>query len=219
MNSARKRSFLALAGLACGVAGAPIGCRAPQPEVPFGQWSGQGTVAYVSWDTSDASDKKSGGTTIVRRYPTHLRIRPGKLEGREVIEMEILSERGPLPDLEERTHLQMALFESKRPSSQVTLYRLAGWQFNPDFDDPLKWDKHGTPLSASAIADDRGVTVLIQYMENYVDTLRFEGGAVHKFGVLSSEEGGIVHWSEVLGKTDAGDGPWERVHSASPTSK
>ena len=77
--------------------------------IPFGEWSGRGMFVYETWESGKEAE------SIHRSYPTRLSIRPLSLDAEEGVELEIVSERGELPELEgDRTHLKVALVEAKR---------------------------------------------------------------------------------------------------------
>jgi hypothetical protein len=210
VNNRRFPFRFPLASLAGVIAALAVGCQAPGPEIPLGHWSGDGTVIYDAWNAPEMPQADSHGGTIIRHYPTHLRVWPGTLDGREVIMLEVLSQRDRLPKLGDRTYLRVALVETARPTPNVTLYRVVAWLFNPKPDQPLTWDDNGPPHSASAIERDGRVTVQIQYMDNFADTLRFEGNTVYKSGVLFRKHEGLVHWSERLRPSSERDGLWPR---------
>lgn len=181
------------------IAWAP-GCASPGPrgELPFGEWAGRGTFVYERWVQDDQTDQHAEPQTIHRDYPTTLSIRPRQLDGREVIEMEILSERGQLEDLGDKTHLKLALVPGKRVSDHAVLYRGVDMLFNPKPDDKLSYEDHGPHYDASCITAG-GTTVLhIHYTDNCLDTIRFRGNSVEKSGILINKDSGLIHWFEHL---------------------
>lgn len=193
-DSARQR-FLVIGVVVLAILPA-VGCRALGPQIPVGYWAGEGTVVYTAW--GDSQNEAVIDQTTVQRYPTDLRIGRDQLDGRDVLVMEILSERRHLPKLDDETHLRVALQEVGRPTPEVTLYRVVAWQFNPKPNQALAWEEGRPPVSASAIQSEHGVTVEIRYMERFVDTLYFEGNQARKSGVVFSEAEGFAHWSEKL---------------------
>jgi len=188
-------AWLALVGLVlC------MGCAAggPKGEIPVGQWAGQGTFVYECWKPANADAKVARPQSIHRHYPTSLTIRPGRLAGREIIELQIHSERGPLPELGDKTHLKVALLKVKRVSDSATLYRLVGLLFNPKPNETLCFDDSAPPLAASCTTAN-GITILqIQYADNFIDILRFRGHHVEKSGLWFSQKDGMLHWREDL---------------------
>lgn len=181
-----------------------MGCAAggPKGEIPVGQWTGQGTFVYEYWKPADADAKVAKPQSIHRHYPTSLTIGPGRLAGREVIELQILSERGPLPKLGDKTHLKVALLKAKRVSDTTTLYRVVGLLFNPKPNETLRFNDSAPPFGASCTTVN-GTTVLqIQYADNFVDTLRFRGYRVEKSGCAFNLNEAMAHWSEDLVRKD-----------------
>lgn len=172
------------------------GCEAPGPrgEIPLGMWSGEGVFVYEHWK-AEAGEQAS----IRREYLTSLVLWPVKIDGQKVIQMEIRSERGPVPELEgNSTHLKAALARVRRVSETTVLYRLVAFQVNPEPDEKLSFDDDAPPVAASCTTRD-GVTVLqIQYTDNFVDTFRFEGDRLEKTGVFFNLNEGLIHWVEHL---------------------
>ena len=182
----------------CGACAAP----GPRGEIPLGQWSGEGVFVYEEWGSGGEQGGAPGGRSIHRSYPASLSIRPGLLEGHEIIEMEIRSQRGGLPDLGDETHLKVALVQAKRVSDSTVLYRPVGLasNFEPGLGDELSlsFDDDSPPFGASCISMN-GTTVLqIRYTHNFVDTIRFQGDQVEKCGVYFDADEGLVHWCEHL---------------------
>ncbi len=175
-----------------------VGCQTTQPEIPLGHWSGHGSVVYKSWDGGQNSAPPTNQKTLTQYYSTTLDITRTTLDGHDVLHLEIISDRKPLPKLGNRTQLRAVLTAAVRPTPKVTLYRVVDWQFNPDPDQQLAWRASGPPFTASAIADDAGLTVQIHYADNFVDVLRFAGSRLHKSGMLYDKQQGLVHWSERL---------------------
>jgi hypothetical protein len=174
-----------------------VGCATtgPQGEIPFGEWSGHGKFVYETWE-SDKDPKSIHGD-----YSTRLSVRPRTVDGRDYVELEIVSGRGSLPELGEKTHLKVALSEGKRVSESAVLYRSAGWLFNPEPGETLDFKDEAAPYCASCMTID-GTTVLqIRYFGNFVDTFRFRGQHLAKAGILF-EDYGLIHWSEQLTRQD-----------------
>ncbi|MGE0479587.1 MAG: hypothetical protein AB7Q17_03845 [Phycisphaerae bacterium] len=183
------------------VSGALAGCAAParRADVPLGTWVGNGTFVYESWEKTE-SGEASEPRSVQRSYSTRLKIRSGALAGQDVIEVEILSERGPLPKLEDRTHLRAALREAKRPTDSLALYQVLGAQFNPGPDEALKPLDDAPPFAASACDAGDAMILQIQYAENFVDFFRFSGDRVEKYGTYFDPEKGMITWYEWLGR-------------------
>ncbi len=177
------------------------GCTAagPRGEIPAGQWTGQGVLIYEHWKPADEKTEGPQPQSINRAYPTRMSIRPAQLDGREVIELEIRSERGPLPGMEGKaTHLKAALVKAKRVSDSMVLYRLVDLLVNPGADEALGFDDGAPPFGASCITVNGTTTVQIEYMDNFVDTVRFKGDHVEKSGVYFDIKEGLIHWVEHL---------------------
>jgi hypothetical protein len=180
------------------------GCAAtgPRGQIPLGHWSGEGVFVYEDWGSGGKQKGAPGQHSVHRSYPTSLSIRPGLLDGREIIEMEIRSRRGALPDLGDETHLKVALVEAKRVSESTVLYRSVGMASNfdpgPNNELPLSFDHNTPPLGASCIAMNGATVVQIHYMDDFVDTIRFQGDRVEKCGAYFDADEGLVHWCEHL---------------------
>ena len=159
------------------------GC-AGTPEIPEGEWSGEGSFVF----------SRSDSEKISRDYATRLSIRSGEIDGREIIELEIVSERGPLPGVneDEMTHLKVALAEDA-PGS----YRLVGLLLNPGPDAKLTYNEEGrVAATCEKVGDD--VVLRIEYAERITDTFRFTGRQLAKNGDLFDDKGNHVSWSERL---------------------
>ena len=180
------------------------GCAATggRGEIPLGQWSGEGVFVYEEWKSGGEQGSAPGRHSIHRSYPASLSIRPGVLEGREIIEMEIRSQRGALPDLGDETHLRIALVKAKRVSDSTVLYRPVGMASNfdpgPDDELSLSFDDDSPPFGASCITMNGATVLQIHYMDNFVDTIRFQGDRVEKCGVYFDADEGLIHWCEHL---------------------
>jgi len=175
------------------------GCAAPGPrgKLPYGHWSGCGVFVYERWNEDD--NPEAGKQQSIRRhYPTTLAIQPGKLDGQDVILLEICSDRGPLPDLGDRTHLKLAVTEAKRVSPDTVLYRVVDVLFNPKSGQKLSLDETAPPFGAICSSVNGTTTFQIVYMDNFVDTFRFRGRHVEKTGMYYSKDGGLIWWSERL---------------------
>ncbi|UCG16635.1 MAG: hypothetical protein JSV19_01090 [Phycisphaerales bacterium] len=176
------------------------GCAGPAPraEIPFGEWSGQGTFVYERWQSADTAAEDEPARSIHRCYPTSLSIRPGQLDGREVVELEIRSDRGPLPELDDRTHIKAALLKAKRVSDRAVLYRVVGFLINPKQGETLRFLDDAPPVSASCTTTDGATVLQIHYADDFVDAISFRGGHVEKSGTYFTTDEGLIHWSETL---------------------
>jgi hypothetical protein len=178
------------------------GCAAPSPRgtLPFGEWSGQGTVVYEAWQKPDDGDQESQTHSVHRTYPTTLAIRPGRLDGHDVIEMEILSERGQLAedDKEAKSHLKLALVEAKRVSDSAVLYRVVDFKYNPGPDEAPRFNDEAPPIGATCTEASDVRVFQIPYMERFFDTIRFRGDRVEKWGVYFDKDAGLIQWAEKL---------------------
>lgn len=188
--------------VAVGVAVFCSGCASPGPrgEIPFGQWSGEGTFVYERWKAEDDKTKDEGPQSIHRDYTTTLSIQSAQLDGRAVVEMEIHSDRGPLPGLGDATHLKVALSEAKRVSDSTVLYRVVDELFNPKPDEELSYREDGPPFGATC-TDRDGTTILqLQYDDRFVDTFQFRRNQVEKYGSYGEKNEGFIHWFENLSR-------------------
>jgi len=169
-------------------------------EIPLGQWSGHGTFVYEHWKPKQGDSEGDEQVSLTRDYPTTLTIKPGTLDGSEIVEMEIVSKRGELPgdSSGDETHLIVALTEAKRVSNSIVLYRIRGAMLNPGPDEKLESDDSAPPISASCTVVGDATVLQIQYAENFVDTFRFRGRHVEKTGIWFVPDEGLVHWREQL---------------------
>ncbi|MEW6250279.1 MAG: hypothetical protein AB1716_06510 [Planctomycetota bacterium] len=144
-----------------------------------------------------AGDGPARPVTIHRRYPTELKIWEGRLDGRDVVMVDIRSRRGRLPQLGAETHMLLILQEAKRVSRTTALYRVLGLALNPE-EGQLPTVKDLTPPASATCTTLGDTTVLqIRYLEDFVDVLRFQGREVEKTGLYHAR-GGLVHWTEQL---------------------
>ncbi len=172
------------------------GCASPGPrgELPFGEWSGEGTFVYERWQDEDQKEPLS----IHGEYTTTLSIRPGRLGDREVIELEILTERETLPGWGDKTLLRAALVEAKRVSDSTVLYQVVACLLNPEPGKELEPDDHFRPYEAVCTTRGETTTFQISYEPKFVDTFRFHGPYVEKTGILGPEDWGFCQWFERL---------------------
>ena len=205
MFFAELRKLVCMTCPALAVVAFSTGCAAPGPrgEIPSGTWSGRGVFVYEHWKPAGGQADGVGLQSIHRTYPTSLSIRPGELNGHEIIEVEIRSDRGPLPAMKEKTtHLRAALIKAKRVSDSTVLYRLVGFLLNPAPGGSLHFDDNAPPFGASCTTMNGATTFQINYMDNFVDTFRFEGEHVRKSGVYSDKKEGLIHWVEHLTRSE-----------------
>ena len=186
-------------------------------EIPLGEWSGRGTFIYQHWGDDDGpaaddlfqttddvvdlleDDSAAGakGRTVHRRYKTSLSVWSEEWDERDVIMMEIRSRRGKLAELGEESHLLLAFEEARRLSRTTVLYRMIAFSFNPGPRAELDVDENAAPVTASCTTNDDVTVLQIHYMDNFTDTLRFEGKRVEKVGMYHTRAG-LVHWHEEL---------------------
>lgn len=135
-----------------------------------------------------------------REYATQLKIKPLRLDDRKIIDIEILSERGEIPEvLGLRAHLHLMLVADSRPSENVVLYQIAAALFNPKPTEQLKHNGDAPPVAASLMKIGDGVVLQIVSDKGFVDVLHFQGREVTKGGSLTwDNEEGMIHWAESL---------------------
>lgn len=199
------RAGVVLAGVVLGAVVWSTGCATPGPTqgLPFGEWSGEGTFTYQSWVEADGGGEEIVKPSIQRSYPTSLSIRPGQIDGRDVIEVEILSERGKFDDNDDddRTHLRVALAETSRGADGNVLYRLVSFRYNPSPGSEPGFDDHYPPCTAWCTKVGNATVLQIGYLESFFDTIRFEGRRVEKQGIYVDEDAGFIGWTEQLTRT------------------
>ncbi len=166
--------------------------------IPVGEWHGQGVFVYRFWGTEGkATSQPSSPASLSRTYPTHLTIRQVSSGGKDFIELDILSERGSLPEWGEETHLKIALAKAKCVSDTATLYRVVDWEFNPALNEALNLEKEGASIAASCLRLGETTILAIRYSKNFNDIFRFRGDSLQKDGLICDEKG-IIQWSESL---------------------
>ncbi len=186
-------------------------------EIPLGEWTGRGVFIYQHWDSEDDSpiddvfntdddiidlledDSAAGmrGGVLHRRYTTRLEVWDEEWDDRDVIVMEIRSRRGKLAELGDETHLMLVFEEARRLTRMTVLYRMISMTFNPEPDSEPVLKDDATPVTASCTTSDDVTVLQIHYMDNFIDTLRFEGRRVEKTGMYHTRDG-MVHWNEEL---------------------
>lgn len=182
-----------------------MGARDRAWGIPLGEWEGSGTFVYEchSRPGPDGRDECEGQERIVRDYPTTLRIERGVLDGHDVVLLKILSSRGQIPQLDDRTDLRIALVELRQVDPRVRMFRMVGAQFNPAAEERMGFEPPQDESVHGVLIECGGHTVLqLHYQSDFVDTLRFSGSGVEKSGLVRSEESGLVHWSERLRRRD-----------------
>lgn len=188
-------------------------------EIPLGEWTGRGAFIYQHWDSEDESliddafetdddiidlledDSAAGrrGRVLHRRYATRLSVWDEEWDDRDVIVMEIRSRRGRLAELGDETHLMLVFEEARRLTRATVLYRMISMTFNPEPDSEPVLKDDATPVTASCTTAGDVTILQIHYMDNFIDTLRFEGRRVEKTGMYHTRDG-MVHWNEELKK-------------------
>lgn len=210
--------LLTLAAAAAVVANSSRQQRTRPGEIPVGEWSGDGVFVFEHWapgeapttedqpeeldaiipDLDDEDGRRSSRNRAVhRRYRTRLEIWTERLGRFDVAILEIESKRGELADLGDETHLVVALSKVRRVSGSTTLYRVIAFAFNPEPDDEPIINEMAPPVSASCTTIDDTTVLQIHYMNNFVDTFRFEGDHLEKTGLYHTDTG-MVHWNERL---------------------
>ena len=171
------------------------GCATRGPvRMPTGAWSGKGTFSYERWAAGEPA------ASIHRDYQTCICIKPAQVDDRPAFDIEIVSERGELPEgLGPRTHLRLTLVEVKRPCESIAQYRVAG-RFNPKPEERPEFEGDTPPIGATCMRVDDLTVLQIVYEEGFSDVLRFRGRGLMKAGSLSDEDG-VIHWAESLVQT------------------
>ncbi len=159
--------------------------------LPRGEWTGKGAFTFERWGEPEKTE------SIHRDYCTRLSIKTTSVDGQPATQLEIISERGDLPELGPRTHMRLALVEVKRLDDDAILYRVAGPIFDPKPDDQPKFEKDAPPVGASCMNVNGNTVLQIAYHQGFVDTFRFRGKGLTKAGSLTVEDGSI-HWAETL---------------------
>ena len=157
----------------------------------MGEWNGRGTFTFERWGEPENI------ASIHRDYDTWLRIRNSEVDGQPALELEIISERGELPELGPRTHLRLALVEAKRYDDGAVLFRVAGPIYDPKPEQQPKFESDAPPYGASLMQTRNGSMLQIAYQEGFVDTFRFRSKGLMKAGTFTVEDGSI-HWVEAL---------------------
>lgn len=184
--------------------------------IPLGEWSGEGAFVYecaranvaAPAEGKAAADECAGVASIARRYKTSLKISRSTLGGHDVVEFSILSQRGDIPQLENRTQLRFALEQRPAPqiegasSDKLRLYRMVAAEFNRKQPNPdYQYDPNTDAVSRASLFMSDGCPVLqIVYSDNFVDTICFCGSMVQKSGSYFDGGIGAVHWVERMSR-------------------
>ncbi len=181
---------------------ATTGCKAPGPTgaIPHGTWTGEGLYVYAGWESDQPKADGTMSTLLRGRYPTTLTIQPSTLDGREVVLIEIESNRDALPGLGDRTHARIALEEVQRFCDNTVVYRFVAGAFNEPADKPLEYDATGPPASAVCTTNGDETLLQIHYGDDFIDTLEFDDDEVTKAGMYFNEGKVLVQWWEELQK-------------------
>ncbi len=138
-------------------------------------------------------------STLLRgRYPTTLTIGPSTLDGRDIVLIEIESNRDALPGLGDKTHARIALQEVQRFCDKTVIYRIVSMLINEPAAKSLEYSETGPPASAICTVHDGDTLLQIQYMENFHDAFRFSDIEVQKSGMFFGADGGVIQWWEEL---------------------
>ncbi len=167
----------------------------PTDEVPV--QIGNGGSEHAGGPEERDKDGKPLRRTLQREYRTSLEIWPEETEGRDLIWIAIRSRRGPLPDLDNETRLLIALEPARRPERGAGLYRVVAFAYNAAAGARPELQDMTAATGCTCITRDDVTTLQIRYMDNYVDTFRFEGDRVEKSGVFGAKTG-LIHWVEEL---------------------
>lgn len=178
------------------------GCFERLPKIamiPNGEWSGEGMFVAGKWVAEGAAD----GPVVVTQhgeYDTQLLIESAEVDGEDGARVEITSERGRVDSLDgDRTHIVMFLKpEESLADENITIYKVAkaGLSLNedpPDVDAVSAAEK----TVATCMYNDGEIVLRVQYMDGWVDTIRFRNNLAFKDGTLADKQQ-LIHWSERL---------------------
>jgi len=179
------------------------GCSQQRAGIPFGHWQGRGTFVYCTWKESEEATQPAAPKAYQRDYDTILSIRPAKLDGQDVVELEIVSKRGRFDedDDQDQTHLLFAVEKVKELSDSTALYRTVAFRYDPKPDDLLSRDQGDQEVSATCMTSGGACIFRITYDDDFSDVFRFQGNRLEKSGILHDRHGGLIHWSEHLTRT------------------
>lgn len=181
------------------------GCAQTQRPVgiPLGSWEGAGTFVYEKWPSSpEAEPDPSQPTSLFKSYPTTLAVRRVSVLGEQVVELEIHSRRGSLPDLGDETHIIVGLCEVKAAAESAKLYRLGYSAFNPTGNYVRGLSDSAPPIGASCFAMNGDIVLHVCYEEGFADTFRFRGDLLLKDGAYYDPGEGFISWTEVLHRVE-----------------
>ncbi|MCG3129895.1 MAG: hypothetical protein FLDDKLPJ_00633 [Phycisphaerae bacterium] len=178
-------------------------------KLPVGEWVGDGTYVYETWvktpgKDAPAPDKDAPApVTTTNRYPAQVTIKPSTLDGRPVVEFQIVSRHKDVGVLSDDVRIRFAVEEAKTLSDAAVLYRTVAWSTNPAADEKLTRDPAPAAPTASLIRDGEDLVFQIHYEPGYTDTFRFRGPTLEKTGTITATseddpEQGFIHWVETL---------------------
>lgn len=178
-------------------------------KLPVGEWAGEGTYVYETWlKTPDKNAPAPGEdaptpVSTTNRYPAQVTIKPSTLDGRPVVEIQIISRHKDIGVLSDDVRIHFAVEEAKKLSDAALLYRTVAWSTNLAPDEKLTRDPALVALTASLIRDGEDLVFQIQYSPGYTDTFRFRGPMLEKTGTIAATseddpEQGFIHWVETL---------------------
>ncbi len=193
----------ALASLLALSAAAALAAPPSAGDLPTGSWAGEGVFTLHKWSKPESEDAPAKpDATEQGKYPTSLTIVATELDGRPVIRLEILSERGQTKNLDgDRTHLVLVLArdESVKPQGGVTAYKVVQSGLTTDAS-PLKLNSNDEKFPVIWCIRSGGQTTLqIAYAHGWSDSIVFAGDTATKTGALTSDDGAVA-WTETLNK-------------------
>ncbi|GMU36679.1 MAG: hypothetical protein HS102_06685 [Planctomycetia bacterium] len=192
-------------------------------KLPVGEWAGEGIYVYETWIKTPGKDTTAPGegatapgkdapapgedaptpVSTTNRYPAQVTIKPSTLDGRPVVEIQIISRHKDVGVLSDDVRIHFAVEEAKKLSDAALLYRTVAWNTNLAPDEKLTRDPALVALTASLIRDGEDLVFQIQYGPGYADTFRFRGPMLEKTGTIAATseddpEQGFIHWVETL---------------------
>lgn len=186
-------------------------------KLPVGEWSGEGVYVYETWIKTPGENATAPGkdamappgedaptpVSTTNRYPAQVTIKPSTLDGRPVVEIQIVSRHKDVGVLSDDVRVHFAVEEAKKLSDAALLYRTVAWNTNFAPDEKLTRDPALVALTASLIRDGEDLVFQIQYGPGYTDTFRFRGPMLEKTGTIAATseddpEQGFIHWVETL---------------------
>lgn len=167
-------------------------------DIPLGSWEGGGTFLYEKWTSEEGDPDPAQPTSLHRSYTTTLTTRRVSVQGQQVVELEIHSRRGSLPELGNETHIIAGLSEVKVISEFARLYRVGYYTFNPNDDYVRRLSDSAPPIGASCFAINGEIVLHVCYEEGFADTFRFRSDRLFKDGAFYNPDEGFISWSEAL---------------------